>query len=99
MAAQLGCQSATAHPERLRVAVAKARTSEAALEVAALGHAIHGAIGFTAEFDLQLLTRRLHAWRQAGGSESYWHTVLGEALLERPDAQVLELIREVADVH
>lgn len=99
MAAQLGCQSATAHPERLRVAVAKARTSEAALEVAALGHAIHGAIGFTAEFDLQLLTRRLHAWRQAGGSESYWHTVLGEALLERPDAQVLALIREVADVH
>ena len=53
MAAQLGCQSTTVHPERLRVAVAKARTSEAALEVAALGHAIHGAIGFTAEFDLQ----------------------------------------------
>ncbi len=99
MAAQLGCQSTTVHPERLRVAVAKARTSEAALEVAALGHAIHGAIGFTAEFDLQLLTRRLHAWRQAGGSESYWHAVLGQALLDRPDAQVLELIRDVADVH
>ena len=99
MAAQLGCQSATLALDPLRVAVAKARTSEAALEVAALGHAIHGAIGFTAEFDLQLLTRRLHVWRQAAGSESYWHTVLGQALLDRPQAQVLELIREVADVH
>ena len=99
MAAQLGCQSATVNPDPLRVAVAKARTSEAALEVAALGHAIHGAIGFTAEFDLQLLTRRLHVWRQAAGSESYWHDVLGHALLDRPQAQVLELIREVSDVH
>ena len=99
MAAQLGCQSDTLNPDALRVAVAKSRTSEAALEVAALGHAIHGAIGFTAEFDLQLLTRRLHVWRQAAGSESYWHTVLGNALLERPQAQILELIREVADVH
>lgn len=99
MAAQLGCQSDNLLPDPLRVAVAKARTSEAALEVAALGHAIHGAIGFTAEFDLQLLTRRLHVWRQAAGSESYWHTVLGQALLDRPQAQVLELIREVADIH
>ena len=99
MAAQLGCQSDNLIPDPLRVAVAKARTSEAALEVAALGHAIHGAIGFTAEFDLQLLTRRLHVWRQAAGSESYWHTVLGQALLDRPQAQVLELIREVADIH
>lgn len=99
MAAQLGCQSDLRAPDQLRVAVAKARTSEAALEVAALGHAIHGAIGFTQAFDLQLFTRRLHVWRQAAGSESYWHTVLGQALIERPDAQVLELIREVADVH
>ena len=99
MAAQLGCQSDTMSPDRLRVAVAKARTSEAALEVAALGHSIHGAIGFTAEFDLQLLTRRLHVWRQAAGSESYWHTVLGQALMDRPQAQALDLIREVSDVH
>ena len=98
MAAQLGCASDTAVPDRVRVAVAKARTSEAALEVASLSHSIHGAIGFTHEFDLQLFTRRLHAWRQAGGSESYWHTVLGNELVDHRSGLVLNLIRSATDV-
>ncbi len=99
MAAQVGCHAAGAVPERLRVAVAKARTSEAALEVAALAHSIHGAIGFTEEFDLQLFTRRLHAWRQAAGSESYWHDVLGQELVDRRDGLALDLLRAVTDLH
>jgi acyl-CoA dehydrogenase len=97
MAAQLGCASDTASPDPVRVAVAKARTSEAALEVAGLSHSIHGAIGFTHEFDLQLFTRRLHAWRQAGGSESYWHTVLGEELVDQRRGLALDLIRSATD--
>lgn len=98
MAAQLGCHSDSITPDRLRVAVAKARTSEAALEVAALSHSIHGAIGFTEEFDLQLFTRRLHAWRQAGGSESYWHSVLGTELVDHHNGLVLDLIRSTTDI-
>ncbi|MGD9551179.1 MAG: acyl-CoA dehydrogenase family protein, partial [Burkholderiaceae bacterium] len=98
MAAQLGLRARGVQPERLHAAVAKARTSEAALEVAALAHSIHGAIGFTAEFDLQLYTRRLHNWRQAAGSESYWHDVVGQALLERGDALSLDLLRAVTDL-
>lgn len=98
MAAQIGCHSLTTTPELLRVAVAKSRTSEAALEVAALSHSIHGAIGFTAEFDLQLLTRRLHLWRQAAGSESYWHSLLGQALMQGNDL-ALDLIRSTTDIH
>ncbi|CAN7770218.1 acyl-CoA dehydrogenase family protein [Pseudorhodoferax sp. LjRoot39] len=92
MAARIGCASSDALPARLQVAVAKARTSEAALEVAAASHAIHGAIGFTAELDLQLYTRRLHAWRHAGGSESYWNDVAGAALCAR-DVSVLDFLR------
>ncbi len=98
MAAQMGCRSSSFMPERLSVAVAKARTSEAAVEVAALSHSIHGAIGFTQEFDLQLYTRRLHLWRQAGGTESYWHTVLGEALVDQHQGLTLDLIRHVTDI-
>ena len=98
MAAQIGCHSASSMPDRMRVAVAKARTSEAALEVAALAHSIHGAIGFTAEFALQLDTRRLHAWRQAAGSESYWHAVLGEELVDRRGGLALDLIRATTDL-
>jgi acyl-CoA dehydrogenase len=99
MAAQIGCHADAATPDRLRVAVAKVRTSEAALEVAALSHSIHGAIGFTEEFDLQLYTRRLHAWRQAGGSESYWRGVLGAELVDHRSGRTLDLLSEMTDVH
>ncbi len=97
MAAQLGCSSADGLPERLRVATAKARCSEAALAVCESAHAIHGAIGFTAEYDLQLYTRRLHAWRQSAGSESYWHDVAGAALLAH-QGLTLDMVRRITDV-
>lgn len=97
MAAQLGCSGAGVQPDRLRVATAKARCSEAALAVAEFAHAIHGAIGFTEEYDLQLFTRRLHAWRQTAGSESYWHDVAGEALLQH-QGPTLDIVRRITDV-
>lgn len=97
MAAQIGCNSTTAIPQKLRVAVAKARASEAALEVATMAHSIHGAIGFTEEFDLQIFTRRLHSWRQAGGSESYWHEVLGAELTTEAAGCSLDVIRQLTD--
>ena len=84
IAAKIGCSAASDVPGRMNAAIAKARTSEAAAEVTALAHSIHGAIGFTAEHDLQLFTRRLHAWRLQAGSESYWQTVLGQAVLNSP---------------
>ncbi|MGJ7581297.1 acyl-CoA dehydrogenase family protein [Variovorax sp. RHLX14] len=98
MAAQIGCRAVGWEPEPMRVAVAKSRTGEAALEVASLSHSIHGAIGFTEEFDLQIFTRRLHALRQVGGSESYWHDVLGSALLDARDSLALDVIRTVTDI-
>lgn len=97
MAAQLGCSGAGVQPDRLRVATAKARCSEAALAVSELAHSIHGAIGFTEEYDLQLFTRRLHAWRQSAGSESYWHDVAGAALLAHRGL-TLDMVRRVTDV-
>ncbi len=107
MAAQIGCSSmaqgnsagdaATWQPDPLRAAIAKARTSEAAVEVAALAHSIHGAIGFTEAFDLQLYTRRLHLWRQTASSESFWHQRLGESMMKSPDS-TLDLLRACTDV-
>lgn len=97
MAAQLGCSCSGVRPERLRVATAKARCSEAALVVSELAHAIHGAIGFTEEYDLQLFTRRLHTWRQSAGSEAYWYAVAGEALLAH-EGMTLDVVRSITDV-
>lgn len=91
-AALLGWRGDGLFPSRLAAALAKARTSEAAALVAPLAHAIHGAIGVTAELDLQLYTRRLHEWRADFGAERAWHDVLGGALLDS-GASTLDFMR------
>ncbi len=96
MAAQIGCEAGGALADPLKVAVGKARTGEAAVEVASLAHSIHGAIGFTTEFDLQLFTRRLHLWRQTAGSESYWQLQAGQALVAA-GGMSLDVIRQITD--
>lgn len=93
MAAQIGFEADGPLPHPLRAAAAKARASEAVALVAPMAHAIHGAIGVTAELDLQLYTRRLHEWRADYGSESAWHAVLGHAVLASGGA-TLDFMRE-----
>lgn len=94
MAAEAAFASANGGvPQAAACAVAKARTSEAAAQVAAIAHAVHGAIGITEEYDLQLSTRRLHEWRMAHGSETYWHRVLGQQLLDSPQPSVTDFVR------
>lgn len=80
IAAQLGCAGGLP-PGLVAAATAKSVTSGAAARLAATAHAVHGAIGISEEYDLQLYTRRLHEWRLADGSESYWNRLLGAARL------------------
>ena len=79
MAAQLAFASPAPRPDRTLAAMAKCVAGEAAAIVAAGGHAVHGAIGITAAYDLQLSTRRLLAWRTQGGSPAYWAREVGTA--------------------
>ncbi len=58
-------------------AAAKQRAGEAAGMVAGIVHQVHGAIGFTQEYRLQALTRRLWAWRDEWGNEAEWADHLG----------------------
>lgn len=53
----------------LAAAAAKAVASEGAGNIAAWGHQIVGAMGFTMEHSLQRSTRRLWAWRDEFGNE------------------------------
>jgi acyl-CoA dehydrogenase len=96
MAALLACDSTSHLPNERRAAIAKAVTSEAAASIAALGHALHGAIGMTEEYDLQLYTRRLHEWRLCAGSESYWQQRIGADLLAA-DVSALDFVRADVD--
>jgi acyl-CoA dehydrogenase len=64
----------------LEIAAAKARVGEACGVVAEVAHQVHGAMGFTYEHELHHVTRRLWAWRDEFGGESYWQQRLGSAL-------------------
>jgi len=61
----------------LEVAAAKARVGEAAGVCAELAHQVHGAMGFTHEHRLHHFTRRVWAWRDEFGNETYWRRRLG----------------------
>lgn len=92
MAARLAMQSGGCLPDAARVALGKARCSVAAAEVADIAHALHGAIGITEEFDLQLYTRRLREWRRAGGTDAWWARRLGLAVIESGDKTALDFM-------
>ncbi len=81
IAAEAAFRSPGGTPAPLAAAVAKSRTSEAAALVAAVAHAVHGAIGMTDEYDLGLFTRRLHEWRMAYGAEQVWNQQIGAQVL------------------
>jgi alkylation response protein AidB-like acyl-CoA dehydrogenase len=68
----------------MATAVAKYRASMACSIVAEHAHQVHGAIGYTQEYSLARLTRRLWQWREDFGAESFWGNELGRAALADP---------------
>src|SRR5699024_10006445 len=94
MAAQLACQVSGWEPSYLGAAVGKCRCSEAAVPVADIGHAVHGAIGVTEEYDLQLYTRRLRECRMVAGTEPYWVSRIGDRLFRHREHTALSFICE-----
>jgi alkylation response protein AidB-like acyl-CoA dehydrogenase len=56
---------------------AKGWISRASAEAAATAHQLHGAIGFTEEYGLQRLTKRLRTLRFAWGDDATHHLALG----------------------
>ncbi|OLT18620.1 hypothetical protein BJF78_00430 [Pseudonocardia sp. CNS-139] len=62
------------------VGAAKATASASAHTVAAIGHQLHGALGFSEEHRLGAATTRLWAWREEFGNEDVWHERLGAAV-------------------
>ena len=65
------------------IAAAKLRANMAAGTGASIAHQVHGAIGFTEEYPLHRLTRRLWTWRSEMGGDAHWSQLLGARVLER----------------
>jgi acyl-CoA dehydrogenase len=79
-AANLGIEAlGKENPEReeFLIAVAKTRVGEAATLACEIAHQVHGAIGFTKEYALQLSTRRLWSWREEFGGDPEWAAKVG----------------------
>ncbi|MDF2233845.1 acyl-CoA dehydrogenase family protein [Albimonas sp. CAU 1670] len=76
-AVQLALRSMDAAPSWQAAAVAKIRAGLAVEPVAAVAHAVHGAIGVTEEHMLHHTTRRLWQWRDEAGDENAWSERLG----------------------
>lgn len=68
-------------PDLTMIASAKCRAGQAATIVSEHAHQVHGAIGYTEEFGLARLTRRLWQWRDDFGGEAFWAEALGRAAL------------------
>jgi len=79
-AAEAGIDAAARDLASPAIAAAKIRAGEAASLGAAIAHQVHGAIGFTQEYPLNLLTRRLWSWRDEFGNEAHWARALGGAV-------------------
>jgi acyl-CoA dehydrogenase len=59
------------------IAAAKLRTNQAIGQATAIAHQVHGAIGFTKDYDLHKLTGPLLDWRSDHGNDAYWADLLG----------------------
>lgn len=92
MAVELACAGEGA-PSLLGVAAAKALASEYAPLVSACAHGVHGAIGITEEYDLQLWTRRLLGWSRIEGGAAYWNGVVGRVVLAS-DLEAVDWVRQ-----
>lgn len=69
-------EAAAANPNRTLVAAARARLGDASDAAIAIGHQVHGAIGFSIEYALNHRTRRLMSWRDDFGSVAHWRRAL-----------------------
>ena len=96
IAAQIGCAQGLT-PSAEIAAIAKYSASRAAVQIAAIAHAVHGAIGMSEAHDLCLYTRHLTAWRSAYGSESYWAEQLGRARLAKPEINTVDYVRGLTE--
>jgi len=68
-------------PNPANAAIAKQRCSEAAGSVAERCHQVHGAMGYTQDYPLATLSKRLWQWRDDYGDEYYWAEWLGRQYL------------------
>ena len=85
----------SAQRELFLIGIAKTRVGEAATLACEIAHQVHGAIGFTKEYGLQLSTRRLWSWREEFGPDPEWAFRVGSDACSAGADGLWELLTEV----
>lgn len=83
MAAAAAFRAADRGDAGFEIACAKLRANQAARVSTGIAHQVHGAMGFTAEYRLQHLTKRLWAWGSEHGNERHWADWIGARIAMR----------------
>ena len=83
MAAASAFRAADRGDAWFEIACAKLRANQAGRISTGIAHQVHGAMGFTAEYRLQHLTKRLWAWGSEHGNERYWSDRIGAHIAKR----------------
>ncbi|OHD09114.1 acyl-CoA dehydrogenase family protein [Sphingopyxis sp. RIFCSPHIGHO2_12_FULL_65_19] len=81
------------------IAAAKLRANRAVGVVTAIAHQVHGAIGFTKDYDLHRVTIPLMRWRGAHGNDTYWAQRLGRQAAGFGGRGLWAMMTERSDVH
>ena len=79
-------------PKLEDIAILKIRAGIAAGKLIAVSHQVHGAMGFTKEYELAYFTKNLNSWRNDFGSEAYWQELLGKSFLENSNLNLWEYL-------
>jgi acyl-CoA dehydrogenase len=79
MAADVAAAAAEGGPAGFEIAAAKVLAGQGAAAATRAAHQAHGAMGMTQEYPLQHFSRRLWAWRQEYGDDTWWSARLGRA--------------------
>lgn len=77
LAARLDATGGDALAAGFEIAAAKLRANRAVGVVTSVAHQVHGAIGFTEEYDLHRVTVPLMRWRGTHGNDAHWAQILG----------------------
>ncbi|ALJ12835.1 acyl-CoA dehydrogenase family protein [Sphingopyxis macrogoltabida] len=77
MAKRLDVVGFDAEAANFEIAAAKLRANRAVGVVTAVAHQVHGAIGFTREYELHRVTIPLMRWRGEHGNDAHWAQRLG----------------------
>jgi len=82
-AASAAARAADRGDALFEIASAKLRANIAAGNAASIAHQVHGAIGFTMEYDLQKFARPLWMWRSEYGNDRHWSDIIGKMAAAR----------------